>query len=163
MGIKFLRPLGRVGNSFICSFTQIAQDKWANVSDLLRSLRTNEQMWANHSGCSWQRSECELFAQVAQDKWADERNAWVFLANPSFSLVLTKNEQFAQKFENIVFFVRFYSFFVSFLKMQRFRLFLLSKVSESLRSLRTKEQRWATSSGRSEGMSNCERIVQVAH
>ena len=116
MGIKFLRPLGRVGNSFICSFTQIAQDKWANVSDLLRSLRTNEQMWANHSGCSWQRSECELFAQVAQDKWADERNAWFFLAKPSFSLVLTKNEQFAQKIRKHRIFCTFLQFFCKFFK-----------------------------------------------
>ena len=58
----------RAGNSLIHSFssnqmsdcdrfTQIAQDKWATVSELLRSLRGNE-------------SNRERIAQVAQDKWA---------------------------------------------------------------------------------------------
>ena len=31
-------------SSFICSFAKITQDKWANVSDFLRYLRTNERM-----------------------------------------------------------------------------------------------------------------------
>ena len=53
-------------------FAQIAQDKWATVSKLLRSLRTNEQLWGNPSGCSWQKSNHEWFAQVAHDKWANE-------------------------------------------------------------------------------------------
>ena len=52
-----LSPAGKIsglGNSLICSslicsslirsFAQIAQDKWKNVSDLLRSLRTNERV-----------------------------------------------------------------------------------------------------------------------
>ena len=60
------------------SFTKIAQDKWANVRDPLRSLRTNEQLWANCSGHSWQMSECERFAQVAQEKWANEQIALFF-------------------------------------------------------------------------------------
>ena len=42
-------------------------------------------------------SECEQFAQVAQDKWANEWITRFFLANPSFSLSLTKNEGYAQK------------------------------------------------------------------
>ena len=47
----------RAGNSLICSslicsFAQIAQIKWETVSDSLRSLRTNEWLWANRSGCS---------------------------------------------------------------------------------------------------------------
>ena len=33
----------RVGNSFICSFAQNTQDERENVSDSLRSLRTNER------------------------------------------------------------------------------------------------------------------------
>ena len=48
-------------------FTQVTQDKWANVSNSLSPLRTNEQMWAI---CSGQMSDCEEIAQVAQDKWA---------------------------------------------------------------------------------------------
>ena len=58
----------RAGNSLICSslicsfrsfcsnqmsdcerFAQIAQDKWATVSESLRSLKTNERSWANRS------------------------------------------------------------------------------------------------------------------
>ena len=45
-------------------FTQIAQDKWATVSELLRSLKTNEQPWANPSGRSWQMSDREQITQV---------------------------------------------------------------------------------------------------
>ena len=73
-------------------FAQVAQDKWATVSESLRSLMTNEGMWAIRSGCSGQMSESyfgtflhflevfnkmlitsersERIAQVAQDKWA---------------------------------------------------------------------------------------------
>ena len=89
----------RVGicSSAHCSFAhlqKISQDKWANVSNLLRSLWTNERLWANRLGRSWQISKCERFAQVAQDKWA---NCSVFWANRSFSRLLTKNERFPQK------------------------------------------------------------------
>ena len=68
----------RVGNLLICSllirsFAQIAQIKWVTVSDLLRLLRTKEQLWANHLGHSWQMSDREWFAQVAHDKWENER------------------------------------------------------------------------------------------
>ena len=74
----FLWRYSRAGNllissSLIRSFAQIAQIKWATVSDLLRSLRTNERLWANRSGHSWQMSKCERFAQVAQDKWVAEK------------------------------------------------------------------------------------------
>ena len=41
--------------------------------------------------------------------------------------------------------------------------FLVSFVSESLISLKSNEQPWAIRLGRSEEMSNCERIAQVAH
>ena len=34
----------------IRSFAHFAQIKWVTVSDLLRSLKTNEQLWANCSG-----------------------------------------------------------------------------------------------------------------
>ena len=51
----------------ICSFAHFAQIKWATVSDLLRSLKTNELPWANRSGRSRQMSNREGFAH---DKWA---------------------------------------------------------------------------------------------
>ena len=62
-------------------FAQIAQDKWANVSD---SLRTNEQLWANRSGRYLKMSECERFAQGAQCKRVNERIAQFFWVIRSF-------------------------------------------------------------------------------
>ena len=61
-------------------FAQIAQDKWATVRESLRSLKTNEQLWAKRSGRSWQMSDREQFAQVAYDKWANELFAQKYLA-----------------------------------------------------------------------------------
>ena len=36
---------------------------------LLRSLKSNERIWAIRSDCSGQMSDCERIAQVAHDKW----------------------------------------------------------------------------------------------
>ena len=85
----------RAGNSLIPSllihsFAHFAQIKWATVSDSLRSLKTNERLWANRSGCSEEMSDREQFAQVAQRKWA----MWV---NRSFrSPKMSDHERFAQ-------------------------------------------------------------------
>ena len=49
------------------SFAHFTQIKWAALSD---SLKTNERLWVNHSGHSYQKSDCERIAQVAHDKWA---------------------------------------------------------------------------------------------
>ena len=111
----------RVGNLLICSsllrsFAQIAQDKWANVSDSLRLLRTNEQLWANCSGRSWQMSECERFAQVTQDKWVNEQIARSFRANRSFYHLLPKIERFAQKNWKKSYFFMFFTVFWKFKK-----------------------------------------------
>ena len=38
-------------------FAQIAQDKWATVSELIRSLRGNERSWAIRSGRSEEMSD----------------------------------------------------------------------------------------------------------
>ena len=90
------------------------------MSDSLRSLRTNEQLWANHSGRSFQKSDCEQIAQVSYDKWAtisnslrslmiNEQIACLFWLNRSFTLALTKNEPLAQKkLTKIIFFVTFF-------------------------------------------------------
>ena len=56
-------------------FAQIDQDKWANVSKSLKSLKGNEQSWANHSGRSRQKSDHEWFAKLTQRNLADERFA----------------------------------------------------------------------------------------
>ena len=72
-----LSHLCRVGNSLIRSslICSIAQIKWAPVSDSLILLKTNEQLWANRSGRSCQKSHCEQFAQVDHDKWVKARIA----------------------------------------------------------------------------------------
>ena len=70
----------RAGNllicaSLICSFcstqmsdcaqlAQIAQDKWATVSESLRSHRGNEPPWANSSGRSRQMNEWALCSKI---------------------------------------------------------------------------------------------------
>ena len=62
------------------SFAHFAQINWVTVSDLLRSFKTNEWLWANRSGCSRQMSDHERFAQVAHDKWSNENFAQKMLA-----------------------------------------------------------------------------------
>ena len=103
-------------------FSQIAQDKWATMSESLRSLKTNERPWANLSGCSW--------------KWA----------NVSDLLRLLKiNERFAQnilaKKSKILFFSMFYiRFFILKMSVSLIPSFLVNDASESLRSLTKNEQ-----------------------
>ena len=51
-------------HSLIRSFAQIAQIKWATVSNTLRTLRTNEGLCANRSGRSCPKSDCERIARL---------------------------------------------------------------------------------------------------
>ena len=75
-------------------FPQIAQNKWATVSESLRSLMSKERPWANRSGRSWQMSDSERFAQVSRDKWANRSGRSPKMSHVSESLrSLTKNEQ----------------------------------------------------------------------
>ena len=130
-------------------FAQIAQDKWATVSESLRSLMSKEWQWANCSGRSWQKSNRERFAQVAHDKWA--------------------NKRFAQKiWLKSYFLVRYNSLIPSF---------LMSDVIESLRSLTKNEQcgriaqvahqQWTTMSELLRSVTKNERIARffegIAH
>ena len=62
---------------------QVAHQKWVTMSDLLTSLRGNEQSWANRSGRSPKMSE-----------WV---NCSFFWANCSFTHFWAKNERFARK------------------------------------------------------------------
>ena len=62
---------------------QVAHQKWATMSDSLRSLRGNEQLWRNSSGRSPKMS-----------KWVNRSFIW---ANCSFAHFWAKNERFAQK------------------------------------------------------------------
>ena len=62
---------------------QVAHQKWATMSDSLRSLRGNERSWANRSGRSPKMSE-----------WVNRSFFW---ANRSFAYFWAKNERFARK------------------------------------------------------------------
>ena len=159
----------------IRSFAQIAQIKWATVRD---SLRTNEQLWANHSGRSCQKSNRERIAPVAHDKWAT--------MSDSLRLLICSGHSFAQvahfKWANKRFVQKILLKGFCLLRLKKntsdslIPSFLMSHVRESLRSL-TKNERceqiaqvthqkwamWAIRSSHSQKMSNHERIAQVAH
>ena len=60
--------INRAGNLLIRSVAHLALIKWATVSNLLRSLKTNERLWAIRSDRSRQMSHCERIAQVAHIK-----------------------------------------------------------------------------------------------
>ena len=166
----------RFGNLLICSFAQIAQIKWATVSDLLRSLKTNERLWANGSGRSCQKSDWEWIAQVAHDKWStvsnslrlihdnwvNEQIAYFFWANclfALFSLLLSKNEQFAKKI-----WLKSY-FFVCFFLNEQFNqsLFFNEWCEQIAQVTHQKWAMWANCTRRSPKMSVHERYAQVAH
>ena len=63
----FLRPNG--GILYIYPGLGIRSFPHRSVAHLLRSLKTNEQPWANRSGRSEEMSEREWISQVTQDKW----------------------------------------------------------------------------------------------
>ena len=141
--------MDRVGTSLICSyrsnqmrdcerFTQIAQDKWATVSKLLRSLMSKERLWGNSSGHSWQMSGSERFAQVAHVKWANEQFTQIIWLK-SYFLVRFFNQWFT------------HSLFFN---------------EQCERIAQVAHQKWAMGanrSGCSPKMSNHERFAQVAH
>ena len=62
---------------------QVSHQKWATMSNSIRSLRGNERSWANRSGCSLKMSE-----------WVDRSFFW---ANRSFAHFWAKNERFIRK------------------------------------------------------------------
>ena len=64
-----LIALSLIRSSLCRSFAHFAQIKWATVRDSLRSLKTNEQLWANRSCHSEEMSDRERIPQVAPDKW----------------------------------------------------------------------------------------------
>ena len=80
-------------------FAQVAQDKWATVSESLRSLMTNEGVWAIRSGCSGPMSESLVFLSKSL----------------MFSFAHKKWTIRSKKFEKIVFWYVF-TFFGSFFK-----------------------------------------------
>ena len=126
------------------------------VSESLRSLRTNEQLCANCSGCSWQKSNCERIAQSAHDKRATVSDLLRLLMRIAHLLFCSKN---LNKIEFFVPFLSVYSKPSDWLIPS----FLKSDVSKLLRSLMTKELLWANRSSCSPKMSNRERFALIAH
>ena len=94
-------------NEWYEQITQVAHQKWATISDSLRSLRGNEQSWAKHSGHSPKKSNLLRSLRGNERSWANrsgcspKMSEWVnhlfFLANRSFTHFWAKNEQFAWK------------------------------------------------------------------
>ena len=129
---------------------QIAQRKWATVSESLRPLKTNERPWAIGSGRSEEMSE-----------WA--------IRSKSFGKKNLKS-CFLTFLGRII-----YNFFIEKISESLISLKLnrsghspkMSDVSDLLRSLTKNERPWAIrshqSSGRSLKMSDPEWIAQVAH
>ena len=68
-----------------CSFTQIAQDKWATVSESLRSLRENERPWAIRS------SRSEEISNVSKSLILLTKNQWISTSLKKFWLKKSKN------------------------------------------------------------------------
>ena len=112
---------------------QVAPDKGVNVSD---SLRTNEQM----SESLGFMSKSFIFLYCSQ-KMSD-------------SLKNIRKKSYICTF--------FYSF-LKFFKKAKDSLIPSEQSEQLLRSLRKNERPWAIRSGRSEGMSDRDRIAQVAH
>ena len=123
-------------------FSQIAQDKWATVSESLRSLRGNEWPWGN--------------AQVAQDKWATKSDSLRSLRGNERMSKWAMSKNIWLKKSQILFQYVLYTILKKIvLKKWANRLFLLISsflvrdVSKSLISLKSNER--------------CEQITQVAH
>ena len=95
-------------SSIFCGW-EFAQIKWATVSDLLRSLRSNERLWVNCSDGSYQKSNCKRIVQVAHIKRATVSKSLKSLATVSESLrSLAKNERNARWFKRLSVSVNFF-------------------------------------------------------
>ena len=108
--INFQHILTRAGICSFTHFTHFTHFNRATVSDSLRSLKTNERLWANRSGRSRQMSNHEQIAQVAHDSWATVSNLlrwwgmwvnrspkWAMWANCSGRLQkMSNHKRFAQ-------------------------------------------------------------------
>ena len=145
----------------ICAFAKIAQDKWANVSDLLRSLRTNERLWGNCLDRSWQMSlMTNEWMWAIRSGHSGQMSELIGFLSKSITFIF-RSQKISDWLKKKKFYRIFCTFFTVFFKKQKICSFLLSEVSESLRLLRTNERPQAICSGRSEGMSDREQIAQV--
>ena len=176
----------RAGNLLICSFTQIAQIKWVTVSDSLRSLKTNEQLWVNCSGLGIRSFAHRSFAHFAQIKWVtvsaslrslktNERLWANGSGHPRQMSDLPKkfwlknlNSYFLVCFINFIYIFLFKKWVIRSLPLFWWPMWAnrsgyppkMSDVSKSLRLLTRNEQPWGIRSGRSQKMSDNEGITQ---
>ena len=133
----------------ICAFAKIAQDKWANVSDLLRSLRTNERLWGNCLDRSWQMSlMTNEWMWAIRSGHSGQMSELIGFLSKSITFIFRSqkiSDWLKKKIFLIIFFVRFLQYF---LKSKRFAHSFWAK--------------WANRSGCSGQMSDCKRFAQVA-
>ena len=133
----------------ICAFAKIAQDKWANVSDLLRSLRTNERLWGNCLDRSWQMSlMTNEWMWAIRSGHSGQMSELIGFLSKSITFIFRSqkiSDWLKKKIFLIIFFVRFLQYF---LKSKRFAHSFWAQ--------------WANRSGRSWQMRECERFAQVA-
>ena len=131
-------------------FAQIAQIKWATVSDSLRLLRISERLWANRSGRSCQKSDSLrlpiLNEQMSKSLIFSERIAHLLFRSQKTSDSLKKI--WLKSYFLYVFFKISDSLLLSFLWAMLANCsccsLKMSDVSESLRSL-TKNERMSES------------------
>ena len=160
------------GNSLIRSFVHrsfahFAQIKWATVSELLRSLKTNEWPWANGSGHSEEMSDREQITQVAQVKCVTMSDSLRSLrGNERMSHLLKEFWLKNLKSRFNMFYIctiKFFFFLICESLIFAHFLFLSEWCEWIAHFAQIKWEMWANRSGPSLEMSDCERIAQVAH
>ena len=129
---------------------QVAQRKWATLSESLRSLKTNERPWAIRSG----RSE-EMSKWAIRSEHFGKKN----LKSSFLVLYVLYTIFLFKKWANRSFPLFWWAMWVN----RSGRSPKMSDVSKSLRSLTKNEWLWVIHSGRLKEMSNREQIAQVAH
>ena len=145
----------------ICAFAKIAQDKWANVSDLLRSLRTNERLWGNCLDRSWQMSlMTNEWMWAIRSGHSGQMSELIGFLSKSITFIFRSqkiSDWLKKFFKKIVFFYVFYSILkkakdllIPSERSERIAQVAQDKwatASNLLRSLRRNERSWANCSG----------------
>ena len=151
----------------------MAQIIWATVSNLLRSIRTNEWLWANCSGRSCQMSNREWIPQVANDKWAtvssllrllmiDERMSKLLFFSEQIAHLLFCSQKTSDALNKIWLKCFFGIFYVGFLKKTSDLLlssFLLSDNEWYEQIAQVAHQKWVTMSDLFRSLTKNERIA----
>ena len=139
-------------------FAQIAQDKWATVSESLRSFRGNERPGAICSGCSEEMSDVSksLISLTKNEQLFNSlKKFWLKKSRILLHFVLFKVlKKKLRKNERIAHFCSFPLFWWAMWVNRSFRSNQMSDVSELLISFTKNERPWAIREGRSEEMSD---------